>query len=636
MLETTGKNGIKRTYRMAVNVDMIEFEPTDKAIDITENDFESLLDNPDNIDFWKEKFPPNSWIMRGFSLINLMDVTIDQSLASITSNLLIKTSDSFENIRKGMKNLFNNPLLEVGVITLDYDELIPIHKDDVESLLLSANASLSCEEDMCNFTFDQLIQKKQPLAIADVDRFHKLSNSVISKKLIQLKFKSFIIAPLIYEEELLGFIELGAKEKYQLNAVSVSMLDQILPILAMATKRFKTEAQNEMEAIIQQECTTIHHSLKWRFEQEAKNFIANRSSGGQPVFKDIIFKEVYPLYGQLDIKGSSAKRNNAVKSDLIKQLNAVKKVLGVAFQQTRMAAYEELIFRLDTYKEEIRGGLSAGSENKILEFLRSDIYPVFKHLKSDGGKLVKLVNNYEALLDPNLNTLYDERKKYDDSVNLVNQRLASFIDEKQVRAQEIFPHYFERYKTDGIEYNLYIGQSISKDKSFDPIYLQNLRIWQLMVMCEMENEFQKLQKELLTPLEIASLILVYNTPLSVHFRMDEKRFDVEGAYNARYEIIKKRVDKAHIKGTKERVTRPGSIAIIYSQEQDAREYRKYIQFLIAKGYLKNGHKDVELEDLQGITGLRALLVEVTRAEKAKSKKAISVDDLIESFGRTSN
>jgi hypothetical protein len=29
--------------------------------------------------------------------------------------------------------------------------------------------------------------------------------------------------------------------------------------------------------------------------------------------------------------------------------------------------------------------------------------------------------------------------------------------------------------------------------------------------------------------------------------MDEKRFDVDGAYNSYYEIIKKRLDKAHIK-----------------------------------------------------------------------------------------
>ena len=65
----------------------------------------------------------------------------------------------------------------------------------------------------------------------------------------------------------------------------------------------------------------------------------------------------------------------------------------------------------------------------------------------------------------------------------------------------------------------------------------------------MENEHYHLKPELKVPLDVASLILVYNASLSIRFRMDEKRFDVDGTYNARYEIIKKRIDKSFIKGT---------------------------------------------------------------------------------------
>jgi hypothetical protein len=207
--------------------------------------------------------------------------------------------------------------------------------------------------------------------------------------------------------------------------------------------------------------------------------------------------------------------------------------------------------------------------------------------------------------------VYEQRRKFDTSVNILNQTLASMLDEKQVEAQKMFPHYFERYKTDGVEYNMYIGQSISGKQKFDHVFLDNLRLWQLIVTCELENRFKKLNKELETPLEIASLLLAYSSPLSVHFRMDEKRFDVEGAYNARYEIVKKRVDKAHIKGTNERITAPGKIAIIYTSEEDARDYKDYVEFLESKGYLKEGSLEtLELEDLQGITGLKALRVEV--------------------------
>ena len=295
-----------------------------------------------------------------------------------------------------------------------------------------------------------------------------------------------------------------------------------------------------------------------------------------------------------------------------------------------MPAYEELLYRVETYKTEIRNGLSAGSEHKIIGFLRSEIYPVFSHMQKVDPELGKLVEKYNSKLDPELNTIYEERKKYDDSVNLINQKLASYLDRQQDEAQKMFPHYFERYKTDGVEYNMYIGQSISKQKQFDPIHLQNLRLWQLMVMVEMENEFASLQQDLEVPVEIASLILVYNASLAIHFRMDEKRFDVEGAYNARYEIIKKRIDKAHIKGTHERITRPGSIAIVYSHEQDAIEYRKYLDFLCTKGYMKSKVEDHELENLQGMSGLRALRVEI-EYQLPNNEEGINVEELIKSI-----
>jgi hypothetical protein len=631
-LEIFNKNqGLTRVYKTLINADMSEFLPTEKAIDITREDFEELIDNFGDIDFWKKKFPPNSWIMRGVNVLNLVDVTLDQSIGSITSNLLVKSTDTFENIQSGIRRMLNNMDIDIGVLTLEKNKLAKMNKKEVKSILLQQGESMDCDSEMCDYTFGKLINKREPLVISDAGLFHEKSNGGLSGKIATSKYKSYIVAPLVHEDELLGFMELGAKDRYVLNQGTLTLLNEVLPILAMAHKQFKDETQNRIEAIIQQECTTIHSSVKWRFEEEAEKFMFKQMNNEQPVFKDIVFNNLFPLYGQMDIKGSSVRRNEAVSADLIKQIDGVNKVLKLAWKETRMPAYEELVYRLDVYKSDLKKGLSAGSEHKILGFLKSDVYPVFDHLKQNSRPLKKLVEQYNDLLDPELQTVYEERKKYDSSVNYINQRLASYLDDKQIDAQKMFPHYFERYKTDGVEYNMYIGESIVKDEKFDSIYLRNLRLWQLLVMCEMENEFKRVQSELHTSIEIASLILVYNTPLSVHFRMDEKQFDVEGAYNARYEIIKKRVDKAHIKGTKERITQPGRIAIIYSQEQDAREYREYLHFLAAKGYVKKGFEDVELEDLQGVTGLRALRVEVAFAGE------LTVDELIKEIeGAESN
>ena len=107
------------------------------------------------------------------------------------------------------------------------------------------------------------------------------------------------------------------------------------------------------------------------------------------------------------------------------------------------------------------------------------------------------------------------------------------------------------------------------------------------------------------PLEAAHLILVQDTPLSIRFRPDERRFDVDGAYDIRHEIIKKRIDKARIKGSSERLTQPGKIAIVYSHGREMREYMKYIDYLQAENYLEKEIEKLELQNLQGVYGLQA-------------------------------
>jgi hypothetical protein len=85
---------------------------------------------------------------------------------------------------------------------------------------------------------------------------------------------------------------------------------------------------------------------------------------------------------------------------------------------------------------------------------------------------------------------------------------------------------------------------------------------------------------------------------------------VDGAYNARYEIVKKRIDKARIRGTREQVTQPGRLAVVYSHPREAAEYSQFFEFLRARGYIEGNTEEIELEDLQGARGLQALRVTV--------------------------
>src|SRR5690606_32715970 len=108
-----------------------------------------------------------------------------------------------------------------------------------------------------------------------------------------------------------------------------------------------------------------------------------------------------------------------------------------------------------------------------------------------------------------------------------------------------------------------------------------------------------------------------------------KKFDVDGTYNARYEVVKKRVDKAFIKGTAERVTGKGKIAIVYSHKEDEIEYLRYIKFLQAKSLLDTDEEIVDLEDLEGVTGLKAIRVSLLYKDNEKDVKDFyTYNDLI--------
>ena len=474
-----------------------------------------------------------------------------------------------------------------------------------------------------------LLKEKKFYAISDVDKYYELSKgkSPQYKTLKEQNIKSAILAPIANEDGLMGILEIVSDEPKVLNSINANKLVDVMPFIVSAVERSKNEEQNLIEAIIQQECTSIHPSVNWRFVKEARNFIKDQFNDTKPSFNKIAFENIYPLFGQIDIKGSSEARNFATQKDLTIQLESIKLIIENAFKLEKLPIYEQFLFQINNYLEDLDVHFQVDSEQQISAFIKQDIDPLLEHLIVIESLKEEVIAYFESI-DENVNVLYHHRKDYDDTISLINKEMAALLDKKQVEAQAMYPHYFERFKTDGVEHNMYIGESITKEDSFNPIYLYNLRLWQLQVMCEMENSFYLMQSDFPIKLDVASMILVFNQPLSISFRMDEKQFDVDGTYNARYEIVKKRVDKAHIKGTTERLTQKGKISIVYSQKQDEIEYLRYVKFLQSKKYLDDDVEIVELQDLQAVTGLKAIRVSVLYHKNQDDKSFYTYDDLM--------
>lgn len=631
--------GALRSYRLFVNADFVELYPTEDAPHITDEDVNQLLNRQNDIEFWKEKFPPNSWIFKGFTILNLTDVTVDHSISEIKNLLLnsnVFTDSKAISVKMGtiLKSIFRLPYLEFGFALFndETEKFQKSHSNYVDSFILNSISDNGCREAFCHGAYTSIVDQHKYFSITDVDAYAKMNTTNKFAKYLQNKgIKSAILAPISKNNKLLAILELVSYSKNDLNNINATKLDDIVPYIAETVEKYRQERKNRIKAIIQNEYTSIHPSVEWKFEEEAEKLLADGLSEDKNELKEITFHKVYPLFGQIDIADSSSQRNFAIKTDIIDQLNQVLNIVNSAFDIQPLPVFEQLGYRISDVLTQLSDGITASTEEQTQQLLEDDVLPVLNYIKLNIPSCQSMVIDYLKKVESGAKVYHKHRDVFDETVSIINSSLASYLDAKQVEAQELFPHYFDRYKTDGVEHNMYIGQSIAKDLKFSKVVLENLRLWQLSVMCELENKFYKTQEHTSIKLSSRSLVLAFNNTLTIHYRMDEKHFDVDGSYNARYEIIKKRIDKAYIKNTKERITSKGKLTIVYSLQETQEEYLNYIKYLQRKKYLNEEVELLEVEDLQGVSGLKAIRVGILYHNSQTSSQGITYKDLIESF-----
>ncbi len=629
--DIVNSKGITKHYKTTYNADFLSFRPLYEEPVLTDELVFKLKNGFDNIDLWKSVFPPNSWEINGFGLRSFVDVSQEEALTRIKNYLIgdkVK-NDKFEfheQMDSYQRTLLDVPDLQTAFNV--YDSLKgQFRKSPHGNMSFALNDLSVCptKELLCDYAQNLIFNLKTTLVQPDLDKITEAGKNItIWKSLISQGIKSYMLTPLYYDDQLLGFLEFASKTNGAFDHSHPLKVQPIIGLCTNAVKQFADEWENQKTAVIQNEFTAIHNSVAWKFREEAEKYLLAREQDDAFNFDNILFHDLTALYGQIDISGSSRARNEAIAKDLKQQIALVQEIINKMHEIVDMPLLESIQFQIEIISEKLSSDLAAGMEQEVLEFLRRTINPLIEEMRLRDSRLEDIISNYMERLGLNMEIIYNERKKYDDSVKKINGHLAMYLDEAQETAQKIYPHYFERYKTDGVEHNIFIGQEIAPTINYNKLYLDNLRLWQLKIICELELEHSKRKSQLPLPLEVASLIMVYSNPIAIRYRMDEKQFDVDGAYNARYEIIKKRIDKAHIKGTNERITQPGKIVIIYTQPHDLEEYMNYINFLTYQGYLKGEAEVFDIEDLQGVVGLRGVRVDVN-FEKEMAQEKITND-----------
>ena len=605
--------GLERHFSMRLDLRFLDVEAIAEPPRLDEADRRRLTANLGDPGLLLALIPPERFVFRGFMVLEAVDVTDQEVLSALERDLIeresIVSDTRFQSVQAKLRTFLRRPDLRLGLAAIQGEQVYRLNYGcRLEHHCLFADSMHVSVRDYAGSVYERAARSGQPVIVDDLAAYPE--RSAIEEAILAMGIRSVVAAPLYYQDQLIGMLDLGSPHPGDLGRMSALKLREVLPLFSMAVRRSLDELESRIQAIIKEKCTAIHPSVEWRFRQAALHTIGRRTESGAVEMEPIVFRDVYPLYAVSDIRDSSTQRSLAIQADLLAHLRLAREVVDAARAAKGLPILGQLGYRIDRQIGQLEAGLGSAAETKAIAFLRQEIESRFEHLDGFGPAVRERIQVYRAALDPRLGTVYRRRKEYEESVTLINETISAYLDAEQELAQGMFPHYFERQQTDGVDYGIYVGASLVENGVFDELYLKNLRLWQLMITCGIARRTEALRGRLRVPLETAHLVLVQHAPLAIRFRFDEKRFDVDGAYNVRYEVIKKRIDKAVVRGTSERITQPGRIAVVYTQRAEAVEYREYLDYLRASGYLTGEIEELELEELQGVQGLRALRVAV--------------------------
>lgn len=609
--------GTSSYYKPEINLKFVRVKALKPTRGKDSIDLAPLKNDFFDLEYWLKNFPPDTFAFEGFAVYRMVDVSGREFISQLEYTLLESKSamsqDKMKRIEENLRNYFGVPDMSMGIANMTQYQRVMGCSPEHWFCLLPLDRVDEIMKDYENSIYRQAEVSGKPLLVDDLAEAE--SPSSVEKEFLAQGYRSFLLAPVYHEKELLGMIEFGSAQPHAFSFVSLIKLREIMPIISLAFQREVEDYDNRVQAAMKEYFTAIHPVVEWKFMEAAMKMISVNDEHGRQL-PEIRFDDVIPIYGAIDIRGSSERRNEAIRLDMIDYLQVANSILREAYAKYDMAILDELVFRSEKLLEKLQLTIDSGDETGILDFMNTEVMPAFKVIADRDDSLRKTILNFEKSLNPDHEFYHMRRKDFEASLTLINDRVADLIEADEERAQQMLPHYFEKYRTDGVEYNVYVGQSLLQKGTYDPMYLRSFRLWQLISMAEVARETKRLQTVLPVPLETTQLILCYSNPFSIMFRMDEKRFDVAGAYNIRYEIVKKRIDKARVLGTNERITQPGMIAVIYTQDKEAREYERYFEYLEAKGYILPGIEHFEVEQLQGMLGLKALRVKVNYSQGA--------------------
>jgi hypothetical protein len=608
---------LQKYYRLNVDNRFLNITTSGELPELSNDGLQEYMkDESTSIQTLKTLIPPHLFNIEGISIVNLTDVTGEYALESIKNTIIdhnqCQEDWSSDTIVTALKSLVGSDAVEFGLlpyIQLNNKTLLYSHEGFESVVIKQAKLQGMAEEEYDQLVTDFVTHPRR-LIFPDI-KIDAYTDFPILRLIDEQGVKSYALFPLYYNAKLVGCLEMYAEDSSVFNGNTFSMIEAAFPLLSQLYSNIIVDFNNEIMSIVTNKFTGLQPAVQWSFYQAAYQYLKSGDWEKDLPIDTVYFKDVHPLYGAIDIKNSSIERNLVIRKDLYTHFE----VLEAMLQNLKVKIPQDFESGLP-HKRSVwdHKGFDELSDREIMktdDYLQRQLPPYLISIKESHPETALIIDEYFELTRPG-GGIFQNRENYELSMQMINHAATRRLDEFNSQLQELYPCYFEKFRTDGVEFDIYLGQSITPDRKFDEALVADFRYRQLKVIAEITQVTAGLTSHLPIPLETTQLIFVYGKVLNISFRIDEQRFDVDGSYNIRYQMVKKRIDKAHVKDSTERITQPGKITIVYFHSEESREYMQYINLLQDENLLTNAVEYIDVEELQGVEGLKALRVEVVK------------------------
>ena len=579
---------------------------------------------------WGEEFKKiqktislNQFEARGFSIITLTDVTAEQAVEQVGKLVIHHTEKDkrplFDEITHALQTVVGSKDYQFGLVPFFSinDRPALIYEKIPYSIILQACWNFDVSKKEFSKLRNDFSSNPRMIIWSASDKESQLPE-LVGNAFRQAGIGTYVMFPIYHHEQVTGFFEVSTMAGMPM--LSEGQMVRLKPVLSIMTQLIQdiiARFNRRIENIIKEKFTSIQPAVQWKFNEAAWHYLRDHSNeerdhdneDGVDTVENIIFKNLHPLYGAVDIRNSTILRNQALEKDYTIQLGTLINALS-SLNYNEKPQLDRIMTTANSWRQIIQEPLTTQQEVRLNEFFNLDVQYEFENLLQAEPESTDFLIPYFQSIDEENGIAFENRRLLETTIKKLNSTVNNYFENASADLLNIFPCYFEKFRTDGVEYDIYVGQSIVPHEPYKKEHLQEMRRWQLRSMIQVVHLVQDLVPDMDFPLQTTQLLFVHPQTIDITFRKDERRFDVEGAYNIRYQIIKKRIDKVLILDTNERLTQPGKIAIIYFDERDAQEFKGFIRELQDENLLLENLEELDLEALQGVDGLKAIRVGV--------------------------